>query len=449
MMIGRHAPPEETSPQYSFATSGSGATAPRLPWKPTVDAWRERCEADSELRALSGGSQVGFAVRAGEDTTVFTFHEGILIRDAAEKPAFSVTARPEAWEEFFAPVPRPTYQSFFGMLMRVPGTQVDGDALSFAQHAHVVRRVLELGRFSDVKVTGASQASRDVEVPADEDHIVGRYHHVNRGTASSRIFVEESGTGQDVLLLHTAGADGRQFHHLMNTARLRERCHFVSFDMPGHGRSEPSPGVFPGASTLTTDDYVDCVIKVVEAMGLNQPIILGCSMSGALCLELAYRYPDRLGGVVACEASERVVGRQVPWARHPLVNQTLFVPEWVDGLMAPQSPLKYRREIWWGYSQGGFGTFYGDILFYSGEWDGRDRVPHIDTNRCPVVMLTGEYDYSCTPEMSRHTAERIPGAIFRIMPNMGHFPPAENPPLFAGYLLEALDVIAEKSRSPA
>ena len=56
-------------------------------------------------------------------------------------------------------------------------------------------------------------------------------------------------------------------------------------------------------------------------------------------------------------------------------------------------------------------------------------------------MLTGEYDYSCTPEMSRRTAARIDGATFRVLPEIGHFPPAEAPQRFASHLLEALDTI--------
>lgn len=419
----------------------------QLPWKPSTEAWLKRCASDPTLAVLAVGAEVRFGVRSEDERTTFAFRDGVLLGENAggQDLAFSVSAKTASWAEFFAPVPRPPYQNFFGMLMRVPGTEVEGDPLAFAQHAHIVRRVLELGR-RPAAGGDASDATSSVPTPT-EDHVSGSYHHVTTPGGSSRILVEQSGTGQDVLLLHTAGADGRQFHHLMNDDRLRSRCHFVSFDLPGHGRSAPPTGVLPGGYALSTDDYVDWVMGVIEIMGLDQPIVLGCSMSGALCLELAYRHPDRLGGVVACEASEKVMGRQVPWARHPLVNQTLFVPEWVDGLMAPQSPQRYREEIWWGYSQGGFGTFYGDILFYSGEWDGRDRVPHIDTDRCPVVMLTGEYDYSCTPEMSERTAARIPGAVFRTMPGLGHFPPAENPPLFAGHLLEALDTIAQKAGS--
>jgi pimeloyl-ACP methyl ester carboxylesterase len=411
----------------------------RLPWEPTAQPWHERCANDPALQAIAAGVRFAFGVRSDDVHITFSFRDGVLDPAAdATEVAFSVCATTDSWRELFAAVPRPTYQNFFGMLMRVEGTSVSGDQLAFAQHVHVVRRVLELGR-------GTTPPEAEPPAPSPtEDHVRGRFHHVTTPAGSSRVLVEESGSGPDVLLLHTAGADGRQFHHLMNDERLRSRCHMVSFDLPGHGRSAPPSGVHPGGYALDTDAYVDWVMGVVDATGLDQPIVLGCSMSGALCLELAYRFPDRLGGVVACEASEKVLGRQVPWARHPLVNQTLFVPEWVDGLMAPQSPARYREEIWWGYSQGGFGTFYGDILFYSGEWDGRDRVPHIDTRRCPVVMLTGEYDYSCTPQMSEQTAARIPGAEFRTMRGLGHFPPAENPPLFAGHLLDALDTIAQK-----
>jgi pimeloyl-ACP methyl ester carboxylesterase len=57
-------------------------------------------------------------------------------------------------------------------------------------------------------------------------------------------------------------------------------------------------------------------------------------------------------------------------------------------------------------------------------------------------MLTGEYDYSCTIEASAATAAKIPGARFQPMPGMGHFPFAENPGLFAEYLLPILNELA-------
>jgi pimeloyl-ACP methyl ester carboxylesterase len=109
--------------------------------------------------------------------------------------------------------------------------------------------------------------------------------------------------------------------------------------------------------------------------------------------------------------------------------------------MSPTSPEPLREQVWWHYSQGGCGTFHGDIDFYSGGWDARETIAEIRTDACPVVMLTGEYDYSCTPAMSQATASRIPGAVFRTMPGLGHFPMAENPPLFRRYFSQALDEV--------
>ncbi len=54
-------------------------------------------------------------------------------------------------------------------------------------------------------------------------------------------------------------------------------------------------------------------------------------------------------------------------------------------------------------------------------------------------MLTGEYDYSCTVEMSAATAAKIPACNVPRCPGIGHFPFAENPELFADYLIPILN----------
>ncbi|PYM91946.1 MAG: alpha/beta hydrolase, partial [Candidatus Rokuibacteriota bacterium] len=77
--------------------------------------------------------------------------------------------------------------------------------------------------------------------------------------------------------------------------------------------------------------------------------------------------------------------------------------------------------------------------WYDGHFD--DRSPRIDTTRCPVYLLSGEYDSSCTPERTAATASRIKGARATVMPGIGHFPMSENPALFRTHLLPILDEI--------
>jgi pimeloyl-ACP methyl ester carboxylesterase len=384
--------------------------------------WRAACAADGTLSVLADGAEVSF-VAAGQR---FTF-------GSAKTPDFELDAPDDAWARLLERLPPPWFQSVFGLLMRVPTAKVRGDELAFAQHAHLVRRVVEIGR-----AIASDEPEPAAQPLPDATATTGGYTTIRLDGVPYRVYFEQSGSGRDVLFLHTAGADARQFLHVMNDERLRARHRMVAFDLPWHGRSDPPSGATPGEYALTTARYAETVVAVADSLGLERPVVVGASMAGEICLELALRYPDRFGGVVACEASDHVPGRQVRWARDPRVNQALFVPEWVYGLMAPHSPIEHRSEVWWAYSQGGYGTFFGDILFYSGDWDAADRISQTDTTRCPVVMLTGEYDYSCTTDMSRRTAEKIPGAAFRVMPRLGHFPHAENPPLFTTHLLDAL-----------
>jgi hypothetical protein len=57
-----------------------------------------------------------------------------------------------------------------------------------------------------------------------------------------------------------------------------------------------------------------------------------------------------------------------------------------------------RAETLWAYKQGGPGVFKGDLYFYRVDGDLRGRVERINTKVCPLFLLTGEYDFSCTPE---------------------------------------------------
>jgi pimeloyl-ACP methyl ester carboxylesterase len=413
------------------------------PWQEFVDEWRRRCRHDAELAALSFRADVVFEIRPGDHSVTFAFDDGYTETNHAS-PAFVVAADESVWERFWEPVPSPPYHSLFGILYRTADATVTGDQLRFAQSVHLVRRVLEIGREAH---NGRAPAARPSHASsaADPEPLIGRYRRLSIGGAQTRLYYEEAGRGRDLIMVHTAGSDARQFYHLMNDPRLLERCRMVAFDLPWHGRSLPPDGALPGSYTLTTDYFATVVETLADALDLNQPVVLGCSMGGEICLELAYRSPDRFGGVIACEASDHVTGRQIGWAKDPRVSQPLFVPEWVYGLMAPGSPESRRREVWWEYSQGGFGTYYGDISFYSGEWDGRDRVGDIDTARCPVFLLTGEYDYSCTPEMSKRTSDKIPGATFRVMRGLGHFPMAENPDAFIEELIPVLDELDRRS----
>lgn len=406
---------------------------------PAAEAWRDACASDATLAAWAGPWSVAFAIASGSVTTTFSFVDGKAEHGGGE-PAFTLAAPGDVWAKFLLPVPPRHHHGIFAMHYRVPEFSIRGDQLAFMQHAHVARRVLEIGKWLALGNTGpvpVSLSPRGGVRPMPK--VRGGYVPVTVGGVTYQIYYETAGAGRDVLCMHTAGSDSRQFHGLMADERITAGHRLVAFDLPWHGKSLPPEGAIPGSWRLNTDLYVDLIMGFAAAAGLDKPIALGASMSGEICLELAYRHPEAFSGIVACEACEKINQRQTTWAAHPSVNQSMFVPEWIRALSAPQSPAEYQEAITWHYGQGGPAVFYGDIAFYSGDWDGRERVGKIDTNRCRLFMLTGEYDYSCTVELSRATAEKIQGVVFREMKGIGHFPFAENPKLFAEYLLPVLE----------
>lgn len=272
--------------------------------------------------------------------------------------------------------------------------------------------------------------------------IVGRYMNLQIAGVDHRIYFEEAGEGIPLLCMHTAGSDGRQYREMLNDAELTKDFRVVVFDMPWHGKSSPPVGWQEADYQLTTDSYVDQITAVSEALELDRPVAIGCSIGGRIVLELALRHPDQFRAVIGLQSFAKPSPYyDLKWLNHPEIHGGQVCAATVSGLVAPASPDDHRWETLWHYMQSGPGIFAGDLHFYGIEGDVSDRIAQIDTNRCPVYMLTGEYDYSCSPAHSQATADLIDGAELTIMKDLGHFPMSENPDLFRSYLSPVLEKI--------
>jgi pimeloyl-ACP methyl ester carboxylesterase len=283
--------------------------------------------------------------------------------------------------------------------------------------------------------------------PPGLEPIVGRYLRLSLDGRPHRVYFEEAGAGVPLLCLHTAGADGRQFRHLLADRAVTDHFRVLAFDLPRHGKSLPPAGWQDEEYRLTTDGYVATVLAFAAGLGLfapgtPRPVVLGCSIGGKIVLELARRHADRFRALIGLEAADH----QAPWyddtswLHRADVHGGEVCGALMSGLIAPQAPAESRWETLWMYMQGGPGVFRGDLHFYRAD-DFRDRVGEIDTARCPLYLLTGEYDYSCAPEDTLRTAARIPGARVTIMRELGHFPMSEHPARFREYLLPVLEEI--------
>ena len=275
--------------------------------------------------------------------------------------------------------------------------------------------------------------------------IVGRYMHVPIAGRTHRVYFEEAGAGIPLVCLHTAGADGRQFRHLMNDPAVTGSFRVIAFDMPWHGKSYPPEGFEAEEYRLTTGLYTETIRAVCEGLGLDRPVVMGCSIGGRIVLNLAIHHAAEFRALIGLEAADfQQPWYDTAWLNRPDVHGGEVCAAFVSGLLAPQSPAATAQETLWQYKQGGPGIFQGDLYFYRVDGDLRGQTASIDTALCPLFLLTGEYDFSCTPEDTQRTAAAIPGAHVTIMRELGHFPMSENPAQFRTYILPVLDRIKQR-----
>lgn len=126
--------------------------------------------------------------------------------------------------------------------------------------------------------------------PAPEE-----FTHVTSMTLALRgaaLHVLEAGptTGVPVLLLHGQAFRAATWEERGTLALLGSNGYrAVAVDLPGFGESAPVIDLDPEAWGLAA----------LDLLGLDRPVVVSPSMSGAFSLPLAGRQPGRLGGLVA------------------------------------------------------------------------------------------------------------------------------------------------------
>lgn len=278
----------------------------------------------------------------------------------------------------------------------------------------------------------------------DIEPIIGRYLNVTIEDEPYRLYFEEAGEGIPLVCLHTAGAHSSQYRHLMCDEAVTRRYRVLAFDMPWHGKSNPPVGWQDRDYALTASFYVEAVMTFCRALGLQRPVIMGCSMGGRVVVRLASLFAAELRAVIGLEASNR----PSPWWDDSWLDSAEFqrgdfCAALVSGLVGAPSPDPFRWETLWHYHQSGSDVFRGDMHFFRTDSRFEGDSDAIDTLQCKVYLMTGEYDYSCTPEAMHETARRIPGAEAIVMEGLGHFPMSENPERFRAYILSVLSAIYE------
>ncbi len=122
-----------------------------------------------------------------------------------------------------------------------------------------------------------------------------------------QVHVVVEGTGPDLVLIHGAGGNARDFTHQF-TAQLTDRYRVFSVDRPGHGWSDPigaDHGSVFAADAATPMAQARHLAKAVRQLGADKPLVLGHSYGGSLAMAWALEEPA--SGVLVLS------GASMPW----------------------------------------------------------------------------------------------------------------------------------------
>ncbi len=102
--------------------------------------------------------------------------------------------------------------------------------------------------------------------------------------------------GEEPPILAIHGSAGHAYGLTALGERLAPDARFVAVDLRGHGFSDKPP------TGYGVEEHVEDVLQLIDAIGLERPILLGHSIGGAIATFATEAAGDRVGGLVLFDA---------------------------------------------------------------------------------------------------------------------------------------------------
>jgi pimeloyl-ACP methyl ester carboxylesterase len=186
-------------------------------------------------------------------------------------------------------------------------------------------------------------------------------------------------------------------------------------DLPGHGRSEG-----PGRESIQA--YGEWLLAFLDAVELEQAILVGHSMGGAIALAAALHYPQRVAGLglVATGARLKVAPAILEGILTDHQAAVRLICDWAFGPETPQELVRLgRRQM----GQVPANVLYGDFV----ACDAFDIRPRLDSVSVPTLILCGTCDRMTPVKYSTYLRDHISGAALHLVEGAGHMVMIERP----------------------
>jgi pimeloyl-ACP methyl ester carboxylesterase len=238
-----------------------------------------------------------------------------------------------------------------------------------------------------------------------------------------------TGTGQPTVVL---------VHGFSNTKELwdsqieflSQKYQVISLDLAGFGQSGNNRDVW------TMESFGNDVIAVMDKLKVNDVVLVGFSMGGAVILETAQKIPSRIMGLVVVDIFQKIDYQFSPESTNKSVKfwQECFsdkekIPELFPANMDTTIINKYISMAYFAPKTGWWESIYD---FF--RWWGQDLKPILSSLKLPLMSINSDYT---TTDVESHKKYN-PSYKLKTISTIGHLVMWEAPDEFNNLLEECI-----------
>jgi pimeloyl-ACP methyl ester carboxylesterase len=215
----------------------------------------------------------------------------------------------------------------------------------------------------------------------------------------------KAGSGPPVVLLHGGASDSSDWRETMPAL---SQCHTLyAPDILGYGLSDRNK------SAYYLSEFVDFTFDFIQKLGLGSVDLVGHSIGGRICLEIALQHPEKVRKLVLIDSAG--LARLARWGTF------LGAAAWaIRGVL--RRPQPYPR-----------------FLIKDGEDKDWRCLDKLATLKMPTLVIWSSRDPYYPLKEAIEAKHLIPGVRFEIFEGYGHAPHVKNRDYFNNLLLSYLD----------
>jgi pimeloyl-ACP methyl ester carboxylesterase len=253
---------------------------------------------------------------------------------------------------------------------------------------------------------------------------------------SGSLHYEVAGAGDPLILIHAGIADRRMWDNQMPA--FSQRFLVVRYDLRGFGQSSDPAGDFA---------HYDDLLALADELAIDAAHIVAVSMAGAIALDFALAYPERVRSLILVATGPNGYDRWGEDIRRGWTEESealtagemeraieINLRMWVDG--PRRAPDEVEPEV--------RARVQGMLEFNlpREEGEARDLEPpasgRLREIATPTLVIVGDLDQPDIIESSKMLAGEVPGARLTMMEGVAHLPNMEKPDEFNRLVLEFL-----------